>query len=313
MIHSNRISNVKRFLRSRVMRGITLLFVCWLGSLLFFVSPGAGVNAREHQKLYTTDPTVTPWHKSKNARSRLLSAHIVSDPKAVLAGIEIRLREKWKTYWRVPGDAGIPPRFDFSGSENLEKAEVLWPAPNRYTDQFGVAIGYKDRVIFPLRLTPIDPKKPIKFSVKLDYAACEIVCIPLQAKHDMFFKLGESLKGNQYEAIQQFMAQVPISIKESKNLKIIGIKFVGQKNEASYLRLDLRSKIGFRQPEIFIEGPEGLYFRTPKLDQRPTVVARWKVPITGNLEETPLAGKMIKLTFIDGDRRIEADYKIKEK
>ena len=57
--------------------------------------------------------------------------------RALRAGIEIKLQPGWKTYWRYPGDSGVPPRFDFSGSENLKTAKVLYPAPHLFTDEAG--------------------------------------------------------------------------------------------------------------------------------------------------------------------------------
>ena len=62
---------------------------------------------------------------------------------ALRAGIEIKLQSGWKTYWRYPGDSGVPPAFDFSASENLGSATVLWPAPVRFKDGSGHSIGYK--------------------------------------------------------------------------------------------------------------------------------------------------------------------------
>ena len=68
----------------------------------------------------------------------------------------------WKTYWRYPGDSGVPPRFDFAGSDNVETVTVLWPAPQRFADGAGGnSIGYTDDVIFPLRIVPQDRGKPV--------------------------------------------------------------------------------------------------------------------------------------------------------
>ena len=46
-----------------------------------------------------------------------------------MAAVEIRLAPGWHTYWRVPGEAGIPPRFDWSGSQNLAAVAYEWPRP----------------------------------------------------------------------------------------------------------------------------------------------------------------------------------------
>ena len=72
------------------------------------------------------------------------------------AGIEIRLAPGWKTYWRYPGDSGIPPRFDFSHSTNVKSVTVRYPAPQRLTDESGTSIGYKHGVVFPLEIVPQD-------------------------------------------------------------------------------------------------------------------------------------------------------------
>ena len=98
------------------------------------------------------------------------------------AGIEIRLKQGWHTYWRYPGDAGVPPRFDFTGSQNVKSVEVLWPAPRRLPEAGLDTIGYDRDVILPLRVTPQDQAKPVMLQVKADYAICEKLCVPAQTK-----------------------------------------------------------------------------------------------------------------------------------
>ena len=76
----------------------------------------------------------SPWSSVDGAAIRLLPGKA---PAAGPAGIEIKLAEGWKTYWRSPGDAGIPPTFDWSKSQNLGSIAVLWPAPSRFDDEGG--------------------------------------------------------------------------------------------------------------------------------------------------------------------------------
>src|SRR5689334_18069750 len=96
----------------------------------------------------------SPWDGGKSADLRLG------------AGVEIKLAPGWKTYWRYPGDSGVPPRFDFAGSENVKSVEILWPAPHRFSDESGITIGYKNDVIFPLRIVPQDAAKPVLLRLK---------------------------------------------------------------------------------------------------------------------------------------------------
>jgi DsbC/DsbD-like thiol-disulfide interchange protein len=101
------------------------------------------------------------------------------------AGIELKLQPGWKTYWRYPGDSGVPPRFDFSSSDNVGAAQVLWPAPHAFPDGGGTSIGYKDDVVFPVLITPRDPGKPVTVRLKADYAVCEKLCVPAEGKAEL--------------------------------------------------------------------------------------------------------------------------------
>jgi DsbC/DsbD-like thiol-disulfide interchange protein len=101
---------------------------------------------------------------------------------ARVAGLSITLAPGWKTYWRNPGDAGIPPRFDWTGSENVADVKVIWPRPHAF-DSFGMrTLGYKHAVTLPLQVTAADPSKPVTLQLALDYGVCSDICVPA---HDM--------------------------------------------------------------------------------------------------------------------------------
>lgn len=101
-----------------------------------------------------------------------------------IAGIRIDLDDGWKTYWRAPGEAGIPPYFDFTSSKNLGAFEVEWPAPAVF-DQGGMTtVGYKDFVIFPVILTPIKEKRRIDLRGELQLGVCKDVCLPVSLELD---------------------------------------------------------------------------------------------------------------------------------
>ncbi len=102
------------------------------------------------------------------------------------AGVEIKLKEGWKTYWRYPGDSGVPPVLDFSKSQNVKAVTVLYPAPMRFSDGAGGnSIGYKGVVVLPLHIVPEDAGKPVTLNLKLDYAVCEKLCVPAEAKLEL--------------------------------------------------------------------------------------------------------------------------------
>src|SRR3954465_12716181 len=105
---------------------------------------------------------VSPWADDMQSAARLISARAVNESggRVFRAGIEIKLKDGWKTYWRYPGDSGVPPMVDFSKSQNVKTVAVLYPAPSRFPDGAGGnSIGYKGDLILPLRVMPQDPAK----------------------------------------------------------------------------------------------------------------------------------------------------------
>jgi DsbC/DsbD-like thiol-disulfide interchange protein len=128
---------------------------------------------------------VTRWDGDARSAARLVAGSQRTTDGALRAGVEIRLKAGWHTYWRYPGDAGVPPKFDFGASQNLKRAVVLWPAPQRIVEAGGSTLGYSSDVIFPVRVEPVDAKKPVLLRLKLDYAICEKLCVPADATTEL--------------------------------------------------------------------------------------------------------------------------------
>src|ERR1700683_1885413 len=81
----------------------------------------------------------SPWDKQPHAQARLIAGSVMKSADATYlhAGVEIRLDAGWKTYWREPGDSGVPPTFDFSGSEDADFVKILWPEPGLFPHAAG--------------------------------------------------------------------------------------------------------------------------------------------------------------------------------
>jgi len=122
-----------------------------------------------------SDPS--PWSTAHGAAIRLLPG-VQGEGGAWRAGIEIRLDSGWKTYWRTPGDSGLPPVFDWSRSANVADVAVLWPAPERFADGAGESVGYVGDVVLPLKVVPRDARKPVELSLSIQYGACKDICVP---------------------------------------------------------------------------------------------------------------------------------------
>jgi DsbC/DsbD-like thiol-disulfide interchange protein len=184
------------------------------------------------------------WVDAGPARVRLVAAG------AGDAGVEIRLARGWKTYWRYPGDAGIPPHFDWTGSDNLAGVEVSWPAPERLPEEGGTSIGYRDAVVFPLRVHARDPKEPVKLALKLDFAVCEKICIPADAKLSAVVPVaGESIP-----ALDAAKARVPRRAKlgEGGGLGVLSVKL----ERGAVPRALIEVAVPGGSFDLFAEGPD---------------------------------------------------------
>ena len=141
----------------------------------------------------TAGDDASRWDGDARSALRLIAGSSATPDRApTRTGIEIRLKNGWHTYWRYPGDAGVPPRFDFAGSQNVKSVEVLWPAPQRIPEQGLVAIGYTGDVILPLAIVPQNSGEPVKLRLKLDYAVCETLCVPAEGKAELTLSGGAS-------------------------------------------------------------------------------------------------------------------------
>src|SRR5690349_12158764 len=128
----------------------------------------------------------SPWQRDAHSAVRLVAGS--RSGGVLLGGIAFQLQPGWKTYWRNPGDSGVPPRFDFSKSDNVDAVTVLWPAPMKFDDGAGgTSIGYKQQVVLPLRIVAKAADKPVTLRAEINYAVCDKLCIPVEANTELTF------------------------------------------------------------------------------------------------------------------------------
>jgi DsbC/DsbD-like thiol-disulfide interchange protein len=189
------------------------------------------------------------WSSSDHAAVRLIAgSRPGGEPGLLRAGVEVKLEPGWKTYWRYPGDSGVPPRFDFTHSRNVESVTVEWPAPRRFSDSGGQVIGYKDAVTLPLRIKPADSSQPVELNLRLDYAICDKLCIPVEAEARLVV---DGSAGTQDEALAAAEARTPRPVKLGEGRPAI----TGISRDASgRVVVDVAAPPGMAV-DLFVEGP----------------------------------------------------------
>jgi DsbC/DsbD-like thiol-disulfide interchange protein len=249
------------------------------------------------------------WDGGPRAAVRLIAGGSSSDAAAketrmVRAGIEIRLGPGWKTYWRYPGDSGVPPRFGFERSDNVATVTVLFPAPQGFSDDGGWSIGYKDRVILPLHVVPREPGKPVVLRLDLDYAICEKSCVPVDAKAELALPGGTPV---QEPALAASEARVPkaVGLGEGDKLAIRAIKREDAGDRPRII-VDVAAPAG-TAIELFAEGPTAdwaLPLPAP-VAGAPPGLQRFAFEIDGVPPGVSATGAVLRLTAVSREAAIE--------
>lgn len=239
----------------------------------------------------------TSWKPSLHAQARMIAGVDSSDHRMV--GIQVRLDPGWKTYWRSPGDAGLPPSFNWNSSDNLKSAQVLWPAPQRYPDPYGASIGYHDEVVFPVAIEADDPQKPVKLSVSFDYAVCKDVCIPAEAKLNLELAAGGNKDKRHDALIEDFLRQVPVKGGGGNNKPSVHSIKVDLTSPRPTIEVEADFPAGQKEADLFIEGPKHFYIpMTQKVAAISDSRVKFEVDLTKGDEPKDLQGKILTLTLV---------------
>src|SRR6478752_7046370 len=212
----------------------------------------------------------SPWQQDAHSAVRLLAGS--RSGTVLLGGVAIQLQPGWKTYWRTPGDSGVPPRFDFSKSDNVEAVTVLWPAPMKFDDGAGgQSFGYKTQVVLPLRIVAKNADKPVTLRVDISYAVCEKLCIPVEAKAELAFTSVASTEDSALFAALDTVPK-PANVGDPNPVTIRDVKRDGK----STVLVDVVSPDS-RELSLLVEGPTPDWgLPVPKLlDRSPPGVKRF--------------------------------------
>jgi DsbC/DsbD-like thiol-disulfide interchange protein len=242
----------------------------------------------------------SPWQKGSHAAVRLLAGSR-SGP-VLLGGVAVQLDPGWKTYWRTSGDSGVPPRFDFSKSDNVEAVTVLWPAPTKFDDGAGgFSLGYHDQVVLPLRIVPKVNDKPVTLRANINYAVCEKICIPVEASTELTFASVASTEDSVLFAALDTVPK-PASVGDPNPLTIRDVKREGK----STVLIDVLSPDA-RTVNLFVEGPTPDWaLPVPKLvEHGPPGIKRFSFELDGVPPGVNPEGAALKLTLVGGDRSYE--------
>lgn len=259
------------------------------------------------------------WDDVEFAAVRLIGAadaHAGATPeRPFAAGMEFELKDDWKIYWRAPGDAGFPPRVDWSASDNLESVSIRWPVPERFSI-FGLeTLGYKHHVVLPVDVTAQDPARPVRLTGAIEYLACSDICIPVEATVDLTVPPGSGAASGHAQTIARFDARVP-DAGTAMGLRVKAIALIQDPSRegAGTLRVLATADPALgTAADVFFEGPPGLAYGTPTVADAGDGTAVLSAPVDGlQYLDAPLVGSNLTALVVDGERASEATLIVAE-
>jgi DsbC/DsbD-like thiol-disulfide interchange protein len=268
-----------------------------LGVALAALTSSLAIGARAED---ASPKDASPWQRGAHSAVRLLAGS--RSGAVLLGGIAVQLDQGWKTYWRTSGDSGVPPRFDFSKSDNIEAVTVLWPAPTKFDDGAGgTSLGYHDQVVLPLRIVAKNTDKPATLRAEISYAVCEKICIPIEANAELAFASVASTEDSVLFAALDTVPK-PASVGDPNPLTIRDVKREGK----STVLVDVVAPDA-KAVNLFVEGPTPDWgLPVPKLlEHSPPGVKRFAFELDGVPPGIDPEGAALKLTLVSGERSYE--------
>jgi len=242
------------------------------------------------------------WNIGDFHRSRLLL--VSGEGTALRGGLEIAMEEGWHTYWRVPGDAGIPPQLDFSNSSNLANIAVSYPFPERYHDGSGLSLVYWGHVTLPLTVEPVDPDLPVTLAVNARFGVCDVICIPAKTTLSVTLMPRSGDDPRARIAIEQGLRRLPDAPQ------------AGRFDVESAIRQGDALEIAVRTPDadfidLFAEGPQDWFLGQPQLISHQGAIARYRLPLDGMPEGETVSGRKFTFVAVADGKAIEKAVPIK--
>jgi DsbC/DsbD-like thiol-disulfide interchange protein len=255
-----------------------------LAALLLSALPSAAAAAR------------SDWVAADRSELRLLLAPPLSGE--LRGGVDIRLDPDWYTYWRDPGDAGVPPVFDFTGSENVASVDVRYPAPERHDDGMSVSLTYSDEVVFPLIVTPTDPAKPVRLDVSASFGVCREICIPTHATASVAVDSTSSAD----PLTEALLAEYDTRIPGAPEPGVFDIEAAALRDGA--LHVDVRMPDS-SYADLFADPPDDWYVGQPELVERRDGVSRYRLAAASRPHDAGDSAPVFRFVAVAGARAIE--------
>ena len=126
--------------------------------------------------------------QTDNVRAELLADVAAVKPgEPFWVGLRQTIRPKWHTYWKNPGESGLPTEIKWTLPPGVKADPIVWPTPHRFDIGGVINYGFQDEAVLLVRITPPADlgAGPLKLAAEANWLVCEDVCIPEDGKFEL--------------------------------------------------------------------------------------------------------------------------------
>lgn len=220
-------------------------------------------------------------------------------------GLALAMEDDWYTYWRMAGDSGLPPSFDWTGSQNVKTVDIYWPPPRRFAVFDINSFGYNNQIVLPLKVTPLESGKPMDVHLKLDIVICHDICIPVSLQ--MAKRIDAGNPGRTMD--KQILDNAWESLARPRSTPDLAL--VNAVLSQSAIVVTAFSKNGFEDTDLIVEVPGTMITTPPEILRDPDDKTRAMLKIsapTGMYFSKLLFGKKAHITLTEGKKAVDGDF-----
>ena len=198
------------------------------------------------------------WSIQNESQLRLISPLTSSNNQTeVFLGLEYKLKDGWKTYWKSPGDGGFPQEINWTKSKNIKSLDLYWPKPKKFEILGMKSLGYENNVIFPIKIILANASKDTLINLDVNYLICKDICIPGKASLELILPPGIGELTSNTFTIEKALSEIPIESKDLSFINNINAEIYKEEDRLSIV-ITAEAKNIFKNPSIFLHTDLGL-------------------------------------------------------
>ena len=246
----------------------------------------------------------TEWVETEAGRIRV-TALAPAEDGTIRGVLDVDLLPGWKTYWRDPGDAGVPPSVNIEDSINIGSARLDFPPPERIDDGYSVWAGYDAPVAFPLTLGQQTPGRKSRLEATVFIGLCETVCIPFQTHFSLTIEPDHAPSPLEVRIVDRAYADIPEP--HGHGFDVLEGRLSEHRDRVS---ISVAHPVSRSEPELFLTAPAGWYFDVPERVAGEEHWSTFDIGIIHAPENGDLSGKSLQLLVKSANRSMETQFEL---